>query len=83
MTMTMSRRNQNNDHQPDRREENIPSPLIRDYFIDNGSEIKNQGYVNNTKRLENMRIITLNIKGCRMNNKHRIEEIRESIENIK
>ena len=80
MTTRMSRRNPNNDHQPDRREENLPSPLIREYFIDNGSEINNQRYVDNMKRIENMRIMTLNIKGCRMKNQNRIKEMRESIE---
>ena len=78
----MSRRqqNNNNNHQPDSRGERLASPLIREYFIDNGSEINNKGYVDSNKRNENMRILTLNIKGCRMKNKNRINELRESIE---
>ena len=32
------------------------------------------------KLMENMRIVTLNIKGCRMNNIQRIKEIQESLE---
>jgi len=76
----MSSSNLRAEQQPDRREERLQSPSIRDYFIDNGKEIQNEGYIDEIKRIENMRIITLNIKGCRMKNQDRITEIRESMQ---
>ena len=75
----MSRVRVNNDQPENRRDENVPMPLIREHFEDNGNEIKNKGHVDTTKTNENMRIITLNVKGCRMRNNNRIKEMRESI----
>ena len=69
----------NNDMLESRRDENVPMPLIREYFEDNGNAINSKGCVDAMKTTENMRIITLNVKGCRMRNNDRIKEMRESI----
>ena len=55
-------------------------PLIRECFEDNGNVIKSKEHVDVMKATENMRIITLNVKGCRIKNNDRITEMRESIE---
>ena len=62
------------------RDENILRPLIREYFEDNRYEIKNKEYVDKIKINENIRIITLNVKGYRLRSNNRIKETRESIE---
>ena len=69
----------NNDHLESRRDENVPMPLIRECFEDNGNVIKSKGHVDVMKTNENMRIITLNVKGCRIRNNDRIKEMRKSI----
>ena len=53
--------------------------LIREYFEDNGNEVNNKGYIDIIKTNENMRLITLNIKGYRIRDNNIIKEMRESI----
>ena len=80
MESRMSRITTNDNFLPDSRDVSIPNPSIRDYFIEYGNAIRNRGYVDKVKLKENMRIVTLNIKGCQMKSNQRIREIRESIE---
>ena len=76
----MSRTRENNDQPERRRDENAPMPLINEYFESKGNQTKNKGHVDATKTNESMRVITLNVKGCRMQDNNRIKEMRESIE---
>ena len=77
--LEMSRVRDNCDQPERRRDENMSMPLIREYFENNGNKVNSKGYTDVIKTNENMRIITLNVKGCRMRDNNRIKEIRESI----
>jgi len=76
----MSERTRINELMPERRQDRTSQPSIREYFIEYGNEIRNKGFVDKIKMTENMRILSLNIKGCRLNNNQRIREIREAME---
>ena len=57
-------RTSNINEQPDRRGERLPRILISDYFNEQGKHIRNKGYIDEIKAVGNMRMITLNVKGC-------------------
>jgi len=60
-------------------QEKISHPTITEYFNDQIYEIKNKGYIDEVKMSNNLRIISMNIHGCRLENLTRINEIRDAI----
>ena len=57
----------------------IPNPTITEYFNHNIYEIKNKGYIDEVKVQDNMRILSMNMHGCRPENYERLKEIKEAL----
>ena len=61
------------------REPRIPNPTISDYFQPDVCEMKHKGCTDDVKIDNNVRILTMNIHGCRLENNCRMKDIKESI----
>ena len=57
----------------------LPNPTIKEYFKDNIYEINNKGYIDKDKMQNNLRILTMNIHGCRPEQYERLKAIKEAV----
>jgi len=86
----MSTNNSNQDIMPEsssidanecrNRERKMTNPTITEYFNDQIYEMKNKGYIDEVKIPNTLRILSMNIHGCRPENQRRLDEIKEAIQ---
>ena len=63
-----------------RRELRLLNPIIRDYFEENKYVIENEGYIDEVKMNGNIRILAMNIYGCKLSNRVKLDMIKTSLE---
>jgi len=85
----MSVNQSNQEHRPEssstdaieykNQEHNVHNPTITEYFNRNIYEIRNKGYIDEVKIPSNLRILSMNIHGCRIEQQARLNDIKEAI----
>ena len=61
------------------RENRLPNPAITDYFYETMCNMKNKGYIDDVKNENNMRILSMNIHGYRLEQNELLKVIKDAM----